>query len=329
MGEAGIRVRFFIDEEKAGTTVEGIDVIGVDELVGTEIGHIAMGIHNPVTDVKAIANQLMQRGAQYVFSPVECSVALARQGLALDSYWLTGRVETLATYEARREQLIAILDDAESEKTFYEILRYRSNGDINQSPSTLPLSDQYFPDDLDFVLPEMRYVDAGAYDGDTVRQFKVRKIALGGLLAVEPDPRNFAGLVKEISDLDAGEVIAVPIGLSDRVELLRFSADGTAAAGVSSAGETMVQVADLDSLAGHWNPTHVKMDIEGAELNALVGMTSIIKRLRPRLAISVYHKPNDIWEIPLWMSELGVNYKMYIRNYGQQGFDTVLYCIPA
>ena len=72
------------------------------------------------------------------------------------------------------------------------------------------------------------------------------------------------------------------------------------------------------------------MDIEGAELDALKGGEKVIKRDLPHLAISIYHKPSDLWEIGLYLFSIhGNNYKYHIRNYGHQTFDTVLYAIPV
>jgi hypothetical protein len=71
------------------------------------------------------------------------------------------------------------------------------------------------------------------------------------------------------------------------------------------------------------------MDIEGAEYQALLGLESIIKRDLPHLAISVYHKPDDMWKIGLWLnSKFGKQYSFHLRNYSFQTFETLLYAIP-
>ena len=72
----------------------------------------------------------------------------------------------------------------------------------------------------------------------------------------------------------------------------------------------------------------LKMDIEGAEKETLIGSSNIIKSNNPLLAISVYHKPEDLWEIALIISKMSNCYEFYLRVYGQQTFDTVLYCVP-
>ena len=73
----------------------------------------------------------------------------------------------------------------------------------------------------------------------------------------------------------------------------------------------------------------VKMDIEGAELNALQGSYRIIEMFTPHLAVCVYHAPSDLWEIGLWIHEnFGGRYTFHLRTYAEQTFETVLYCIP-
>ena len=72
------------------------------------------------------------------------------------------------------------------------------------------------------------------------------------------------------------------------------------------------------------------MDIEGAEYEALLGLESVLLRDKPHLAISVYHKPDDMWKIGLWLKSLfGDTYNFYLRTYNFQTFDTVLYAVPV
>ncbi len=69
------------------------------------------------------------------------------------------------------------------------------------------------------------------------------------------------------------------------------------------------------------------MDIEGAELNALYGMEQTIKRCKPKLAICIYHKFEDLWELPLYIRKLVPEYKLYIRNYTTYLDEIVLYAV--
>ncbi len=69
------------------------------------------------------------------------------------------------------------------------------------------------------------------------------------------------------------------------------------------------------------------MDIEGSEMEALKGAVFNIREYKPVLAISIYHKADDFWKIPLFIKELNKKYKFYIRHYTEGIADTVLYCI--
>ncbi len=73
--------------------------------------------------------------------------------------------------------------------------------------------------------------------------------------------------------------------------------------------------------------TFIKLDVEGAELETLKGAERTIKEYKPRLAISIYHKPSDIYEIPELLMEYRSDYKFYIRHYTSYVWETVLYAI--
>ena len=77
----------------------------------------------------------------------------------------------------------------------------------------------------------------------------------------------------------------------------------------------------------HDDVTFIKMDIEGSEYQALLGAKQIIKEKVPKLAISVYHNPEDIVQIPRLILSLRKEYKFYIRHYSSTGFDTILYAV--
>ena len=69
----------------------------------------------------------------------------------------------------------------------------------------------------------------------------------------------------------------------------------------------------------------IKMDIEGSELSALRGAESSIRRWQPKLAISLYHRPEDFFSIPLWIDALGVGYRLFLDHYSIHNEETVLY----
>ena len=94
-------------------------------------------------------------------------------------------------------------------------------------------------------------------------------------------------------------------------------------------GDSMFEVpADtIDNVLQGRRVTFIKMDIEGGELSALKGAKESICKWRPRLAISLYHKNEDIIELPSYVVSLVEDYKLYIRHYCSDWWETVLYVV--
>ena len=112
----------------------------------------------------------------------------------------------------------------------------------------------------------------------------------------------------------------------DNNSKLYFSSNSSSTK-ISNDGDIEVDVIKLDDFfKAHEAPTFIKMDIEGAELAALKGCAETISRYKPKLAICVYHKPEDIFEIPEYILSLNPDYKMYLRHYTNLVNETVLYC---
>jgi FkbM family methyltransferase len=72
----------------------------------------------------------------------------------------------------------------------------------------------------------------------------------------------------------------------------------------------------------------IKMDIEGAELDALKGAEASIRRHRPKLAISLYHRPEDFTEIPRYIDSLDLGYRFYLEHHTLYQNETVLFAVP-
>lgn len=109
-----------------------------------------------------------------------------------------------------------------------------------------------------------------------------------------------------------------------------FSNEGTSSSSLIDKSDNAMRIAvnSLDSILYSAQPNFIKMDIEGAEKEAILGAQKIIKDHSPVLAICLYHKSEDLWELPLLVNEINPNYDMSIRVHGHMGLSTVLYCIP-
>ena len=157
---------------------------------------------------------------------------------------------------------------------------------------------EYFPRDLYRYLPDEVLVDCGAFDGDTVRRFlEVRGDAFRRVHACEPDPANRARFEQWCAGLPPAirEKIRIePVAVGAAKAKARFAATGTAGSGVDNAGTFEVDIAAIDDLTAAGPPTLIKMDVEGAELDALDGARRSISAHAPVLAVCVYHTSDHL-----------------------------------
>lgn len=164
----------------------------------------------------------------------------------------------------------------------------------------------------------------GGYDGDTIEQFlKFSNGIYKHIYSFEPDPENYNKLLNRgYSD----KITVYNAGLYRETTQLSFSANKGGSSKVEEEGTDIISVYKFDELDILDNKvTFIKMDIEGSELDALVGMEKTIKKWKPKLAICIYHKFEDLWELPLYIKSLVPEYKLYIRNYTSYLDEIVLY----
>lgn len=185
----------------------------------------------------------------------------------------------------------------------------------------------YFLSEIFSLDRNMIYLDGGAYIGDTV-QLLCKKI--GGpckrIYAFEPNDENYGKLLNFSKNL--GDVIyCINAGLDDHDGIATFlKAD--AGSRVSDEGKVKIHVINikrfLKELTGDY-PTFMKLDIEGKEPEVITSMSEFIKEYHPDLAISVYHKLEDLWEIPLQIHRINPEYKLYLRHHSNYYTETVCY----
>ena len=115
-------------------------------------------------------------------------------------------------------------------------------------------------------------------------------------------------------------------GLWSKADVLRFAAsEGPSISAISGTGNTSVEVEAIDNVSP--DATFIKLDVEGAELEALKGAAGTIRRNRPKLAICMYHKPGDLFEIPLFIKSLAPEYRFYLRQHQPVSCELVLYAV--
>lgn len=176
------------------------------------------------------------------------------------------------------------------------------------------------------------FVDAGGYDGGTIVDFFSWTGGDGKCYSLEPVPEMYKQIIERRKKENWGNVILCNCAAWDREEsvfLLKDQKENGVIWGgscVGDSGNIEVKGKTIDSIcAGEERVTFIKMDIEGSELKALKGAKDIIRNQKPRLAISIYHKPEDVLEIPNYILSLVPEYKMYIRHYAADFTETILY----
>ncbi|MBO4901313.1 MAG: FkbM family methyltransferase [Lachnospiraceae bacterium] len=222
------------------------------------------------------------------------------------------------------QQVFDYLEDDFSKETLRAVIDYRKSYEIGLLKG-VTIQPQYF---LKELLPPSNhevFIDGGAYIGDSSREFLLRyqtgeyyKIFLW-----EPDENNSVVIKKTLGEKCNYEII--PYALWNGRERLNFIGDGTGTSMVTKQEGNVVNADSIDNIHGNETVTFIKMDIEGAEIEALKGAERVIKTQKPKLAISIYHNPSHLYEIPIMIKSMVPEYKLYIRHHSDMESETVLY----
>jgi FkbM family methyltransferase len=329
LNAVGVRVAGIIDwPERAGGFIGGFRIASIEDSLNLNFP-VLLGVHNPEANVKNVQSRLIELGVSKIISPPQVVEMLYLKNEILSNYWMGPQHE----FPLHRDELTfvnSILSDEKSTSIYESSLRYRQTGQIEELTFPDPLELQYFPNDIPGFYEQLSdlgaFVDMGAYIGDTLKALSLTSFRPEIYLGLEPDMNSFQQLLIEARAFQ-GKSLCLPLAASESVGRVSFSSGGPSSAVVLGDG-IPVQTINLDLLR-NFRMSYLKMDIEGSELAALRGSEGILRRDKPVLAISIYHKPRDIVEIPKYLASLGVYDKFYLRCYGDQLFDTVLYCLPA
>lgn len=220
-------------------------------------------------------------------------------------------------------KLFEILEDDLSKETFLALLEYRLKREYHKLKNVTSRT-QYFVEDIINLEQNEIFIDAGGYNGQISLEFIKRCPNYSSIYIFEPSKENLNLAHYNLRNFK--NIHFISKGLSDKNEILKFDTDLGPASSISENGTVEIEVVSLDTLVNK-KVTFIKMDIEGAEIAALMGSENLIKLFKPKLAISVYHAPTDLWEIPLLIKRLNPDYKIYLRNHSGTIAETVCYAI--
>ena len=313
------------DARRWGSAVDGLRVIGPDEAVG-RTGRSALWLITVYTNSAVIA-QIQRLGMPWI----TCA----------ELSWIVGDPRPESLHFGTPEQLAAsansivaasdIWADEESATEYRAQIRWRFLLDYAALPAPRPAGETYFPDDLVTPLANEVFIDCGALTGDTIQIFLEKRAAqFRRIVAIEPDVISRRALeerVRNWSRSGLGPFEVEPVAVGSRRGRGSFESSGTVTSKLGT-GADLVDVVPLDEILLGRHPTYIKFDIEGAEHDALLGASATLRSDMPVLAVSAYHKPEDVWDLPLLIRSVCPDYRMYLRRYSDERWETVLYAVP-
>lgn len=221
------------------------------------------------------------------------------------------------------------LEDDFSKRTMKNSLKAYLSDDFHFFSEVFSEDEQYFNELTDPARGGV-FVDCGAFRGDTVEEF----IRWSGgsykkIFAFEPDPENFVELKNFVREKNFGNVSIFDCGVGEEKTCLMFRNDKAMSSTFSHDGGISVEVEKIDNIVKDEPVNFIKMDVEGGELSALKGAAQTIKKNKPILALSAYHKPEDLITLPQYIKSIHDGYKLYLRKQYTHIFqyELILYAV--
>lgn len=200
----------------------------------------------------------------------------------------------------------------------YDLLKMTGFTDIQQK--------QYFEDFLNLKLKDEVFVDVGGYDGYTSLEFIKYCPDYNHIYFFEPDEMNMQ--IAKTAMCKYPNIDFFEIGLSDKKERLLFENGLGLSSKISNNGSFLIKGDTIDNLIKD-QVTYIKMDIEGSERKAIKGARNTILKYHPKLAISVYHKHDDLYVIPDQILTIRNDYQVFLRHYTEGVAETIMFFIPT
>lgn len=217
-----------------------------------------------------------------------------------------------------------LLSDERSREVFENAIKFYYSGKLKYLWNSTDSKNEIFESVLCLKNNE-KYIDLGAYKGDTIDEL----INYGGgykkIIALEPDIKTYNKLCKHIKNMPNITAYQKTIWKDNRK--LCFSNKKGRGSAISSNG-MLVDAVCIDTLSENYNPTYIKIDVEGAEKQAIAGGINTIKNIKPKLNIAAYHTFRDLFELILMINAINPEYRFYLRHHPYIPlWDTNIYCV--
>ncbi len=220
-----------------------------------------------------------------------------------------------------------ILSDNVSKEIFLDILKWKVSLESHHLVKAFYQSGsrQYF-EPFEYLTDKEIFVDCGGYIGDSTQALISYRGDVQKVYLYEADNQNIERAKELLNDIN---IVFRNVGVGEKHQFMSFSQSGLSSSSFTQNdnGSEKVEIVSIDEDIND-KVTFIKMDIEGFELKALQGAKNHIINNRPCLAICLYHNPEDMWQLPLYINSLVDSYDFYIRHYTLYHGEIVLYAVP-
>lgn len=309
----------YIDEITSDDTWMGKPVLRLDQIEDDAMVVSAVTNAKPKTAINKLKNFGKFRYLDY-FSFAEASGGLIPQ--------IEPITETRSDHIKNGEKykwIRSLLSDDESRQVFDDVIGFRLTGDLSLMDSyDYAAHKQYFEPFVEFGDFEV-FVDGGGFDGFTTMEFIRHCPNYKKVHFFEPNQKTLVDARNYLVDFERIDFHC--LGLFDKDATLKFDTNCGSASKISKEGDSEILVSSLDKVVTE-KVTFVKLDLEGAETAALIGMKSHLATDHPKLAVAVYHHPSHFWMVPEFILGVRSDYDVYLRHYTESWTETVMYFIP-
>ena len=267
-----------------------------------------------------------KRVRQFQFDALDYFSFFKYSGMSIKPvlFW-EGMIQDIKDNFVKYKKVYNQLQDNTSKNQFYNIVNFRRSYDINYMRGfESKENQQYFEKFLNLNRKGESFVDVGAYDGYSSKEFIKNCSEYEKIFVFEPEEQNMKETKKQLSNYK--NIKFFTCGLSNQKANLCFDSNGSGSK-ISNDGQSIIKVNRLDDLVDE-RISFIKMDIEGAEQDAIDGAYETIRKNHPKLAISVYHRNNDFWKIPEKILGIRSDYHLYLRHYTEGVSETIMFFVP-
>lgn len=312
----GVNIHYFWDNDpnKQGKFIDNIKILSYDEISKFEHLNIIVGSNYIMQEKERIKKLSYDNIYQYCMPE--------------DLVKVSQNIIDKSIIEI--EKIKYIFKDELSLKSIDAMLDYLKNRNVDVFKAIANPSEHYLvPEVVKALKNNDTYIDLGAFIGEFPLALKKMNINFDKCYCFEISAKNCEKLKNNIKKIGLSEKVeCCELAAFDSNGFIKINDDGANSKISDNSADNIVETVKLDDYMKNKKFNYIKSDIEGAEMNALIGAKEVLIKNRPIIAFSIYHSLEDYYTIPQFLYNLLKNYTFYIRNHSVYCAEIVVYAIP-